>query len=196
MHASRSFRFSLFELAGILGIVAALAAVLVPVVAQARSTASSHAGSLHALSMAMSVYSQDYDSALEATAGPLPQCAVDGGNFVSTGGGCQDTVTGKVWSTDYADNNAGTHTGWSGAGSYCNSLVEGGQSDWRLPTENELIKVAADGAAAHLNVSDIGAFNWSSTTKGSKYAWLVRLDTGGAIALLKESQEEAVCVRP
>lgn len=195
MQAHRSFRLSLFELIGVLGIVAALACVLFPVVAQARSANASHFSRARAINMALNLYAQDYESALDPAPGPLPQCLVDGGNFVSRSGGCEDLLTGKVWSTGYMDNNGRSPTTWSGAGSYCNNLVEGGQSDWRLPTEAELIKVATDGAAGHVNAND-SAFHWSSTTRGSQYAWTVRLDTAATFLTLKTSGEDAVCVRP
>jgi hypothetical protein len=187
--STRSARVSLFEVGVILCILALLTAVLSPLAAKASDQrgAARYMPTQHALQYALALYAADYE------AGLLPQCSVDGGNFVSTEGGCKDTATGRVWSTGYTDN-TGIHNEQPALVSYCSNLTEGGKSDWRLPSQNELVKVAADGAGAHLNVTDIGAYNWSSDTKGP-WGFAVRLDTGAVFKTPKTSNFDGVCVR-
>ena len=56
------------------------------------------------------------------------------------------------------------------AAQICNDLVEGGYSDWYLPSRDELIKM-------YLSKNAIGGFNsvyyWSSSSKGSNGAWVL-----------------------
>lgn len=48
-----------------------------------------------------------------------------------------DNITGLIWQKE-DDNTVRT---WAAAEAYCNSLTLGGQTDWRLPTEKELITI-------------------------------------------------------
>jgi hypothetical protein len=99
---------------------------------------------------------------------------------------------------------------YSPAKSYCSNLVEGGQTDWRMPTRDELKTAAANGAGTHVDAfwvksGDGGAnyeadFNkWSSTTlKGGKFAYAVQLGSGAESsgwATNGSSWTDVVCVR-
>ena len=108
-------------------------------------------------------------------------CLADGGGWASTDGGCRDP-NGVVWSQGALEKTGVYHTA-SGAGPYCINLVEGEQSDWRLPSKDEMQAAAAAGAGSHLNLSSIYDLpRWSSTTRGKNYRWVVNLGTGTATA--------------
>lgn len=101
-------------------------------------------------------------------------CVVaDDPSFASLGGGCKDLGTGRVWSLQPDSN-------WSydNAVSYCNNLVEGGQSDWRMPTIDELKAVYAHGGSSHLKLTQLTPANWSSTTTGGKNFYGMRFSDG------------------
>lgn len=139
-------------------------------------------------------------------------CKTEAANlFASTEGGCKDLRTGRVWSRNSGSRErGGTFYSFSPAKSYCDNLVEGGKTDWRLPTRVELKAGAANGAGTYVDafwqVSGDGSpdfqydFNkWSSTTyKGGKYAYAVRLGDGteaGNWATNGNSWTDVVCVR-
>lgn len=61
-----------------------------------------------------------------------PMSYTDNGNGTIT-----DNVTGLIWQKE--DDN--TTRNWADAGTYCDSLTLGGQSDWRLPAKKELINI-------------------------------------------------------
>jgi len=113
------------------------------------------------------------------------------GKFISTGGGCKDLVTGRVWSRNTTSPERGaSFWTFSGATGYCSNLVEGGYTDWRMPTRDEMKAVSAHGAGTYLDVykyvtGDTGQVleadfaKWSSTTvKGGKYAYAISLGSG------------------
>ena len=106
---------------------------------------------------------------------------------------CKDLKTGRVWSlATYSIPGGGSYENSSG---YCANLVEGGQSDWRLPTIDELKAAYTDGGTSHLALNGYEtAHMWSSslakpggnyyalqfsngdvgifgTKAGSKYGW-------------------------
>ena len=90
------------------------------------------------------------------TGNPGDCVAPDDSSFASLDGGCKDLATGRVWSGQ-------PDTQWSleSANSYCISLVEGGQSDWRLPTVDELRAVYGHGGLTHLALTQQTPYNWS-----------------------------------
>jgi len=61
-----------------------------------------------------------------------------------------------------------------GAVEYCNNLVEGGYSDWRLPTEYEIVKDLADGwvhGGSTFNTLQDGINYWSGSDSYNGTAW-------------------------
>src|SRR5437867_2555256 len=93
-------------------------------------------------------------------AGDPGDCIVpDDAAFASVDGGCKDLATGRVWSLQ-------PDTNWSfdNASKYCGDLVEGGQTDWRMPTIDELKAVYAHGGSSHLRLTQLTPANWSSSS--------------------------------
>lgn len=95
-----------------------------------------------------------------------------------------DNLTGLVWARNANLNGAMT---WSSAIVYCEGLIYGGQSDWRLPNVKELqslIDFGQDSPAlpsGHPFAGVLSDSYWSSTTSyadGPDYAWCVSLLTG------------------
>ncbi len=84
---------------------------------------------------------------------PPGSCNLDDPYFSTTSQGCRDLRTNRTWSAM-----VGNMTYRSSASSYCNNLVEGGASDWRLPTRSELQTMLSNGGNA-------------STTSNCWYAW-------------------------
>ena len=126
-------------------------------------------------------------------------CVVpDDASFASVDGGCKDLATGKVWSLQ-------PDTNWSfdNAAQYGANLVEGGQSDWRMPTIDELQAVYAHGGASHLHLTQSTPANWSSTGIGGKNYYGMRFSDGNvAIYGTKPGSKYGwwllytICVRP
>ena len=111
--------------------------------------------------------------------------AVRGGQssnfFVDNGNGTvTDTSTGLMWQQATAG-----ATNWNAAINYCEGLVLGGHSDWRLPNRNELQSLVD--YSTYIPAIDATAFPnttyslyWSSTTLDlySGSAWGVEFDDG------------------
>lgn len=72
-----------------------------------------------------------------ATSGEDADVVVNGISLVNNGDGTiTDNITGLMWQrTD------GGEMIWENATSYCNNLVQGGYSDWRMPTAMELFSI-------------------------------------------------------
>jgi hypothetical protein len=123
-------------------------------------------------------YSKSGNAEFSALLTPPGACQINDEDFNTEDGGCKDLSTGIVWSNGmYATTGQRT---WDYAVSYCENLNEGGYSDWALPTKEELIEVALNGAVGHLAVEAQGYLRWSRTTKGKNYAWSVDIHTGDA----------------
>lgn len=129
--------------------------------------------------------------------------------FVTAGGGCKDVKTGRVWSRN-ADSPERTSSMWTftPAKDYCANLVEGGMSDWRMPTRDEMKAVSANGAGAYLDAftvpngppNQFDFYKWSSTTiQGGKYAYVIQLGSGlegsKGWATNGQSWTDVICVR-
>ncbi|WP_345985678.1 DUF1566 domain-containing protein [Sulfurimonas sp. HSL-1656] len=75
-----------------------------------------------------------------------------------------DNITGLQWQ----DNGSGGTRNWRGAIDYCESLVLGSFSDWRLPNINELFSIVEN--THHNPAMDpvfemlTGGYYWSSTS--------------------------------
>ena len=103
-------------------------------------------------------------------------------NFVDNGDGTiTDTSTGLMW-----EKSAGLTTStWVQAKAYCDNLTLGGQSDWRLPTRNEL-QTIVDYTLYDLSIdttffpSTVASYYWSSTVfaTGKDSVWIVGFDGG------------------
>jgi len=91
-------------------------------------------------------------------------CGAPGHVIANGDGTVTDTDTGLMWQQDTAPN---TYT-WQQALSYCETLILGGYSDWRLPNRNELQSIVD---YSRFNPAIDPIFNvalfpnyWSSTT--------------------------------
>ena len=103
----------------------------------------------------------------------------DNGNGTVT-----DSLTGLMWTKNA--NLPGSTMTWSQAVDYCNNLIQGGYTDWRLPNINELESLINDDEpyfAVWLNsqgFSNVQSRYWSSTTRAydPSYAWVVIMFDG------------------
>jgi hypothetical protein len=122
----------------------------------------------------------------------LLACTVVDENWVDGGGGCKDANSQLVWSLSGVETTGSNFT-QAGAKQFANNLVQGGFSDWRLPTKAELEEAAGHGLRNHANFGN-GHF-WTSTSSGNKRFWAIMLRTGQALDLSKSSIIGAVAVR-
>ena len=114
-------------------------------------------------------------------------------SFTDNGGGTvTDNVTGLMWQQE--DDNQ-TYNWYEASGTYdaiynpgstdvCGSLSLAGYSDWRLPSKKELMSIVNYGtyqpAIDTTYFPNITSLYWSSTTKGTPFAWLVYFNSGYA----------------
>ncbi len=100
---------------------------------------------------------------------------------------------------DYDGGSAGTYPDNSTV-NYCHELVEGGYTDWRLPTTNELNAAYSVGTGAPLHFGfDVNRDFWSSSTHPSnEYAKFRNLSTGVENVNQKyiSNAYSVLCVRP
>ncbi|MBI5749112.1 MAG: DUF1566 domain-containing protein [Nitrospinae bacterium] len=122
-----------------------------------------------------------------------PPSYTDNGNGTIT-----DNVTGLIWQKE--DDN--TPRTWSDAGTYCDNLTLGGQSDWRLPSKKELISIVNYGTYNHaINTTYFpntnSSYYWSSTTVAnySSDAWSVNFSYGYVDGYGKSSSYYVRCIR-
>ena len=108
----------------------------------------------------------------------------------------QDRITGLVW----AQADATTRT-WETAITYCDGLNYGTYTNWRLPTQKELMQAYTDGVwsqkdATKLNLA--ASYFWSSTTQslGTTTAWATYLYNGITYNYSKTSNWSVLCVAP
>jgi len=132
-------------------------------------------------------YGEDHDYSIN------PPSYTDNGNGTIT-----DNVTGLIWQKE--DDN--TQRTWSDAGTYCDNLTLGGQSDWRLPSKKELISIVNYGTySPSINTTYFPNTNssvyWSSTTiaYNSSGAWIVLFNDGYVVIDYKSSSYYVRCVR-
>src|SRR3990167_8271428 len=122
-----------------------------------------------------------------------PPSYTDNGNGTIT-----DNVTGLIWQKE--DDNT-TRT-WSNAGTYCDNLTLGWQSDWRLPSDMELMSIVNyETYNPAINTTYFPNTNsssyWSSTTGAiySSDAWYVSFFYGLVNGSYKSSYYYVRCVR-
>jgi hypothetical protein len=120
----------------------------------------------------------------------------DDANFVSASGGCKDVRTNIVFGGSAYRRTGGSWWTYNGAKTQCANLVEGGFSDWRMPTKAELVSASQHGGVNYLDY--VGALNdyapWSSTKKGNK-AYCVRLFDAAQILHMQATGLDVLCVR-
>ncbi|MBF0237055.1 MAG: DUF1566 domain-containing protein, partial [SAR324 cluster bacterium] len=99
---------------------------------------------------------------------------------------------GLVWQTD-----DGGERSWEDALSYCDSLSTNGQTDWRLPTPEELLPLVDYGkynpATSFPNMKSLDY--WSSIANDSSNAWGVDFGYGGVSSRTKSNTYYVRCVR-
>jgi hypothetical protein len=104
------------------------------------------------------------------------------GSFVDNGDGTiTDTSTGLMWVKSYEH----TSYSWEAAKAYCENLTFAGNSDWRLPTRNELQSIvdythANPSINATFFPNTAGANHWTSTTNvnNTSNAWGINFYNG------------------
>ena len=119
--------------------------------------------------------------------------------------GWTDPDTGLTWAK--ADN--GSDVNWNQANSYCSNLRQGGYSDWRLPTIEEMqgiydpsvdVPGQSNGNAYTWHVKGnlkVSGFPWSSSHKNGVQAWLYAFNIGKQLSfrLSDSDRDRALCVR-
>ncbi|MBU3914431.1 DUF1566 domain-containing protein [bacterium] len=120
-------------------------------------------------------------------------------SFTVLGSGMvRDNNTKLIWQQQ---DNDSIYT-WANAGTYCDSLVLGSQSDWRLPIRRELMSIVNYGThSPSINGTYFPNTNssnyWSSTTYavGTNDAWPVQFYDGFADRVPKTNSHFVRCVR-
>jgi len=91
----------------------------------------------------------------------------------------EDSETGLIWTVE--DN--GTDVGYSEAWEYCNSLTLDGQSNWNLPTIDELAALYDKGLSKMYKVKgpiELGSPSvWSESMNASGDVWSFYFNYGG-----------------
>jgi hypothetical protein len=111
----------------------------------------------------------------------------------------KDKVSGQEWSNKMAG-----ATTWPAAISYCDNLTYNGKTDWRLPTQKEMMTAYAHGMASTITASnwlslvDTQNYFWSATTVSDNryYAWSSSFGFGGIFPNVKNHAYRVMCVRP
>ena len=109
----------------------------------------------------------------------------------------KDKITGLWWSKIQC-----TFQNWSVAINTCDALTFNGQTDWRLPTQKELMEAYAHGVRSAasdnwMTEAHINGYFWSgsSVSNNTGNAWGVYLAKGNAYGNLKTNPYQVVCVR-
>ncbi len=144
--------------------------------------------------------------ALAQTAAPPGACVNEDIGWKTLNGGCQDQLSGLVWSSRGAWRERKT-VDWKYALNNCAALVEGGYDDWRLPTLAECQDARQHGAAdpttphiqpwydATMNPPYYYGRAWTATYKANK-AYEYYFNDGSYELLRKGSGFDWYCVRP
>lgn len=89
-------------------------------------------------------------------------------------------------------NENGSDLKWDGADEYCSKLTLANKSDWRLPTEEEAVKIIESGMLKN----EPSYVMWTSTQKGKKRAVIVGISGAvNTISTRSKGQCRARCVR-
>lgn len=110
-----------------------------------------------------------------------------------------DSTTNLMWQ----DNSNQEEKTWSDAINYCENLVLGGYSDWRLPNINELFSLVDYSKSQDAIRGNTFVFfntsmsNWTSTSKKNNFlnAWNIDFEWGDSTTTPKTSTKLVKCVR-
>jgi hypothetical protein len=107
-----------------------------------------------------------------------------------------DKISGLEWSKA-----SGAPLTWPAAVAYCDGLTHNGKSDWRIPTQKELMNAYQHGIRSTQStnfVSNFLAGFWSGSTVSddTNGAWYVNLANGNLNYDLKNNTASVICVRP
>lgn len=111
----------------------------------------------------------------------------------------KDKISGLEW---HKPDTTGRY--WPTALSYCDNLTYNGKTDWRLPTQKELLSAYTDGIMSTANATNwITSLNlqqsyWSSSSNANfiNDAWYVNPAYGFTNSILKYNSYRVICVRP
>jgi hypothetical protein len=125
---------------------------------------------------------------------------------VTSGGGCatnttscrfQDKISGLQWSKLISASRT-----WPQALNDCDTLTHDSLSDWRLPTQKELMDayshgIRSAGTTNWLTSAEMNNYFWSasSVSYATNFAWYVNLSNGTSYNINKTSTNYVVCVR-
>jgi hypothetical protein len=110
--------------------------------------------------------------------------AVSGADGTAIGTGAQNTIDIVAQSGNVAATSAAV---------YCSELVSGGQSDWFLPSKDELAQIYTNRVALG---NDFSTFTyWSSSENGSVFAWYKNFSNGDQYADINK-MTPTIRVRP
>ena len=106
-----------------------------------------------------------------------------------------DGNTGLIWQQQ----DDGTERNWNVANSYCNALSLGGQSDWRLPTDKELMSIAHFGTNTSIYstffLNTQSSYYWTLTTWVNNTTFVWNVDNGYVDINSKTGSNYVRCVR-
>ena len=121
-------------------------------------------------------------------------------NWLATGSGgvYMDRITLQYWAPQ------GPGDSWDNSVIYCNDLSLGGYTDWRLPTQKEMLQVFINGLwsqAANLNLNTHPFWTATTVSTGVQDAWVFDPNSGWHKGILKTSttelyQPKPLCTRP
>ena len=100
---------------------------------------------------------------------------------------CKDQASGYMWSSP-----SGKDT-WKNAKKYCDTLAEGGYSNWHLPTLIELESLVGNKNVTSMFSSYTGWF-WSSTPNGTHY-WTLNIWVEKQYSIAPFQKHSVICVR-
>ena len=106
----------------------------------------------------------------------------------------KDRIAGMMWARD----DGATRT-WEAAITYCDGLSYGGYTDWRLPTQKELMQAYNDGVWSQMAAGRLAlttTFYWSSSTASDlSGAWFTYLAYGFTDSSAKTNSHRVMCTR-
>ncbi len=109
-----------------------------------------------------------------------------------------DRITGLMWTKEQGTGS--TLYSWQDAITQCDNLNYGGYTDWRLPTQKEMMQAYTDGIWSQKATDKLSLTSnayWSSSTGSydTSYAWGVDLLDGSTDYKGKSISTRVVCVR-